>query len=99
LLKARAALPVGLSSASVRARLPVERRARPRRYAAFAYDPDLTGCVLHGGAADDTGRKIFGDAWLTPTSAAIIPTGSCNPCIITTCYPSPFLAHLKNNPE
>jgi hypothetical protein len=37
---------------------------KPRRYAAFAYDPHLKGCVLHGGAADDLGKKCFGDAWL-----------------------------------
>ena len=36
----------------------------PRRYAAFAYDPDLQGCVLHGGAEDDHGRRTFGDTWL-----------------------------------
>jgi hypothetical protein len=36
----------------------------PRRYAAFAYDPGLMGCVLHGGAEDDHGRRMFGDAWL-----------------------------------
>jgi hypothetical protein len=35
-----------------------------RRYAALAYDPDLKGCVLHGGAEDDRGRRTFGDAWL-----------------------------------
>jgi hypothetical protein len=35
-----------------------------RRYAAFAYDPDLNGCLLHGGAEDDHGRRTFGDAWL-----------------------------------
>jgi hypothetical protein len=35
-----------------------------RRYAAFAYDPGLRGCVLHGGAEDDRGRRTFGDAWL-----------------------------------
>ncbi len=35
-----------------------------RRYAALAYDPDLGGCVLHGGAEDDHGRRTFGDAWL-----------------------------------
>ena len=34
-----------------------------RRYAAFAYAPDLGGCVLHGGAADEAGRQSFGDAW------------------------------------
>jgi hypothetical protein len=36
----------------------------PRRYAAFAYDPDLGGCVLHGGAQDDAGAVTYGDAWL-----------------------------------
>jgi hypothetical protein len=35
-----------------------------RRYAAFAYDPLLRGCVLHGGAEDDEGVRQFGDAWL-----------------------------------
>jgi hypothetical protein len=35
-----------------------------RRYAAIAYDPALKGCVLHGGAADDRGQQMFGDAWL-----------------------------------
>jgi hypothetical protein len=35
-----------------------------RRYAAFAYDPDLNGCLLHGGAEDDGGQRPFGDAWL-----------------------------------
>lgn len=35
-----------------------------RRYAAFAFDPDLGGCVLHGGSVDDQGRKQFGDTWL-----------------------------------
>jgi hypothetical protein len=35
-----------------------------RRYAAFAFDPDLKGCLLHGGAEDDRGRRTFGDAWL-----------------------------------
>jgi hypothetical protein len=35
-----------------------------RRYAAFAYDPSLQGCVLHGGAADDAGHYQFGDSWL-----------------------------------
>ena len=35
-----------------------------RRYAAFAYDPDLRGCVLHGGAWDDAGRIQYGDTWL-----------------------------------
>ena len=35
-----------------------------RRYAAFAYDPDLKGCVLHGGSDDESGQRGFGDAWL-----------------------------------
>jgi hypothetical protein len=35
-----------------------------RRYAALAYDPDVKGCLLHGGAEDDHGRRTFGDAWL-----------------------------------
>ncbi len=35
-----------------------------RRYAALAYDPDLKGCLLHGGSKDDDGRYAFGDAWL-----------------------------------
>jgi hypothetical protein len=35
-----------------------------RRYAAFAFDPDLKGCVLHGGSEDDAGRRGFGDTWL-----------------------------------
>jgi hypothetical protein len=35
-----------------------------RRYAVFAYDPELQGCVLHGGAEDDRGHQTFGDAWL-----------------------------------
>ncbi len=35
-----------------------------RRYAAFTYDPELEGCVLHGGSEDDHGHKRFGDAWL-----------------------------------
>ena len=35
-----------------------------RRYAAFAYDPGLKSCLLHGGAEDDRGRRTFGDAWL-----------------------------------
>jgi hypothetical protein len=44
---------------------PVPGRAPPaRRYAAFAYDPDLKGCVLHGGAEDDHGHRTFGDTWL-----------------------------------
>jgi hypothetical protein len=36
----------------------------PRRYAAFGYDVDLDGCVLHGGSRDDLGRYSFGDTWL-----------------------------------
>jgi hypothetical protein len=40
-----------------------------RRYAAFAYDPDLGGCLLHGGAEDDHGRRTFGDAWLFKENA------------------------------
>jgi hypothetical protein len=44
---------------------PVRGAAPPaRRYAAFAYDPDLKGCVLNGGSADDFGRVGFGDTWL-----------------------------------
>jgi hypothetical protein len=35
-----------------------------RRYAAFAYDEELEGCLLHGGSVDDRGRKGFGDCWL-----------------------------------
>ena len=35
-----------------------------RRYAAFAYDPGLKGCVLQGGSEDDHGQRGFGDAWL-----------------------------------
>jgi hypothetical protein len=35
-----------------------------RRYAALAYDPDLKGCLLHGGSEDDHGQRTFGDAWL-----------------------------------
>jgi Galactose oxidase, central domain len=35
-----------------------------RRYAALAYDPDLKGCLLHGGSEDEAGRRSFGDAWL-----------------------------------
>jgi hypothetical protein len=35
-----------------------------RRYAALAYDPDLQGCLLHGGSEDEAGRRSFGDAWL-----------------------------------
>jgi hypothetical protein len=40
------------------------RGPSPRRYAALAYDPLLKGCVLHGGAADDAGRRMYGDTWL-----------------------------------
>jgi hypothetical protein len=40
-----------------------------RRYAAFAYDPDLKGCFLHGGSEDDHGRRTFGDAWLFQDNA------------------------------
>lgn len=36
----------------------------PRRYAAFAYDPDLKGCLLYGGSEDDAGRKGYQDVWL-----------------------------------
>jgi hypothetical protein len=35
-----------------------------RRYAAFAFDPDLKGCVLHGGSEDDFGKRGFADTWL-----------------------------------
>jgi hypothetical protein len=35
-----------------------------RRYAAFAFDPGLEGCVLQGGAADDQGKVMFGDTWI-----------------------------------
>ncbi|HWB14691.1 MAG TPA: kelch repeat-containing protein [Pirellulales bacterium] len=38
-----------------------------RRYAAFAYDPVLQGCVLHGGSEDDHGQRQFGDTWLFRT--------------------------------
>jgi hypothetical protein len=40
-----------------------------RRYAAFAYDPLLRGCVLHGGAEDDHGHRTFGDTWLFTENA------------------------------
>lgn len=40
-----------------------------RRYAAFAYNPDLKGCLLHGGSEDDVGEKSFGDAWLFKDNA------------------------------
>jgi hypothetical protein len=36
----------------------------PRRYAAFAFDLDLDGCVLHGGSDDESGLRGFGDTWL-----------------------------------
>ena len=35
-----------------------------RRYSALAYDPDLKGCLLHGGSDDESGSEAFGDAWL-----------------------------------
>lgn len=35
-----------------------------RRYAAFAYDPGLKGCLLQGGALDDFGNQIYDDTWL-----------------------------------
>ncbi len=35
-----------------------------RRYASFAFHPELKGCLLHGGAVDDNGRQKFGDTWL-----------------------------------
>ncbi len=35
-----------------------------RRYSAFAYSPELRGCVLHGGSADDDGKYQFGESWL-----------------------------------
>jgi hypothetical protein len=40
-----------------------------RRYAALAYDPDLKGCLLHGGSEDEVGRRSFGDAWLFQDNA------------------------------
>jgi hypothetical protein len=40
-----------------------------RRYAALAYDPDLKGCLLHGGSEDEAGRRSFGDAWLFQDNA------------------------------
>ena len=44
---------------------PVAGPAPPaRRYAAFAFDPALKGCVLHGGSEDDHGRRMYGDAWI-----------------------------------
>ena len=45
-------------------RLSLRVSPSPRRYAAFAYDPGKQGCVLHGGSADDQGRRMHGDAWL-----------------------------------
>jgi hypothetical protein len=36
----------------------------PRRYAAFAYDPDLEGCVLQGGSLDDVSMQSYGETWL-----------------------------------
>lgn len=36
----------------------------PRRYAAFAYDPDLKGCLLHGGSEDDHGQRTYRETWL-----------------------------------
>ena len=35
-----------------------------RRYAAFAYDLDLKGCILQGGSEDDHGQKTYGDTRL-----------------------------------
>jgi hypothetical protein len=35
-----------------------------RRYAAFAYDPQSQGCILHGGSKDEKGFVRFGDTWL-----------------------------------
>jgi hypothetical protein len=35
-----------------------------RRYAEFAWDEHLGGCVLYGGCADDFGRVPFTDCWL-----------------------------------
>jgi hypothetical protein len=49
----------GTTWAEVRGRNPPARR-----YAAVAYDPDLQGCVLHGGSEDEAGRRSFGDTWL-----------------------------------
>jgi hypothetical protein len=44
---------------------PVAGPAPPaRRYAAFAYAPDLKGCVLNGGSDDESGRRGFKDTWL-----------------------------------
>jgi hypothetical protein len=40
-----------------------------RRYAAMTYDPDLKGCLLHGGSEDEGGRRSFGDAWLFQDNA------------------------------
>ena len=30
----------------------------------MAYDPDLKGCLLHGGSEDESGLRSFGDLWL-----------------------------------
>jgi hypothetical protein len=35
-----------------------------RRYSTLAYDPDLKGCLLHGGSDDESGERSFGDTWL-----------------------------------
>ncbi|MHC5539210.1 Kelch repeat-containing protein [Singulisphaera rosea] len=35
-----------------------------RRYAAFAYNPTMGGCLLHGGSSDDRGAVQFGECWL-----------------------------------
>jgi hypothetical protein len=35
-----------------------------RRYASMAYDPDLRGCLMHGGSVDDAGRQGHCEAWL-----------------------------------
>jgi hypothetical protein len=37
---------------------------RSRNVGAFAYDPDLRGCVHQGGSEDDNGRHSYGDTWL-----------------------------------
>ena len=42
---------------------------RPRRYAAFAYDPDLQGSLLRGGSKDGHGGFQYGDAWLFKNGA------------------------------
>jgi hypothetical protein len=49
----------GTSWTEVRGKSPIARR-----YAALAYDPDLRGCVLHGGSEDEARRQSFGDTWL-----------------------------------